>query len=136
MFERLLGLLIAAVVVVLAGWIWQRWRERQLATISADDLATSVPTVLYFTAEWCGQCRLQQRPIIESLISAMRDCFQVQEVNVEAEPQLSERFGVVTLPTTVVVAPSGRIVARNAGVTPQTRLGAQIRAALPDVNEC
>lgn len=132
MFERLLILIATAMLAGLATWLWRYWRERQLDAVDAGDVASSsLPTVLYFSADWCGQCRLQQRPIIDSLLSSMSDCFQLREVDVESETDIAKRFGVVTLPTTVVVAPSGRIVARNTGVTRHTTLNTQIQQALP-----
>lgn len=131
MIERLFILAITVIVAALATWIWQRRREQQLQGVRADDFssASAVPTVLYFSADWCGQCRLQQRPIIDRLLSSMSDCFELREVDVEAETNLAKRFGVVTLPTTVVVAPSGRVVARNTGVTQHVTLNTQIQEA-------
>lgn len=133
MLERFVILVAAVIVAGAAAWLWQRWRERQLNGARADDIAaaSSVPTVLYFTADWCGQCRLQQRPIIDRLLSSMHECFKLREIDVASETELANRFRVVTLPTTVVVAPSGRVVARNTGVTQDTTLNMQIQQALP-----
>lgn len=134
MFERFLLLVAAVVLAWTAAWLWQRWREQQLNGIRTDDFtsASSMPTVLYFSADWCGQCRLQQRPVIDRLLSSMNECFELREVDVKSETSLARRFGVVTLPTTVIVAPSGRVVARNTGVTQHTTLNTQIQQALPD----
>ena len=135
MLERLIVLVTAAALALVVGRLWQTWRHRRLSSVDAVDLATSVPTLLYFSADWCGQCRLQQRPIIERLLVTMSACFRLREVDVEREGDLAHRFGVVTLPTTVVIAPSGRVVARNTGVARWTQLDTQIQQALPH-DEC
>lgn len=132
MLERLVLLAVAVGLAVVVGRLWQRWREHRLATVDARDVSSAVPTLLYFTAEWCGQCRLQQRPIIEALLARTRDYVHLREVDVEDDTELARRFGVVTLPTTVVVAPSGRVVARNTGLADQRQLDRQIKAALPN----
>lgn len=134
MIERLLLLALAVGISVLLAWAWQRWRAYELSRLEARDVAGSVPVVLAFTADRCGQCRLQQRPILRDLQRHHGHLFVVREVDVEQDVELAKRFGVLTLPTTVVVAPSGRVVARNTGVVSAAVLLEQVRWAAAEVD--
>lgn len=134
MIERLVLLAVAVGISVLLAWAWQRWRAYELSRLEARDVAAGVPVVLAFTADWCGQCRLQQRPILRDLQRRHGHLFVVREVDVEQDVELAKRFGVLTLPTTVVVAPSGRVVARNTGVASASTLLEQVRQAATEAN--
>ncbi len=133
MVERLIVVAAVVLVSLAVAWAWPRWRAYRLSRMSALDIAATVPVVLAFTAHWCGQCRLQQRPILRTLEQRYGHLFVVREVDVGQYPELASRFGVLTLPTTVVVAPSGRVVARNSGVAPVHTLLEQIQEAAAEV---
>jgi thioredoxin 1 len=51
-------------------------------------------------------------------------------VDASAQPSVAQTFGVLTVPTTVVLDARGRPVAVNHGFTPADRLASQVRAAL------
>lgn len=51
-----------------------------------------------FWAPWCGPCRMQG-PVVEKLAEAG---YNVAKVNIDEEPELAERYRVMTIPTLMV----------------------------------
>ncbi len=82
-----------------------------------SELARSpLPVLVDFYADWCGPCRLLA-PTVEEL-AAEADGFLVAKVNVDEAPALAERFGVMSIPTLVVLK-GGEVAARAVGVRPK-----------------
>ena len=69
-----------------------------------------------FWADWCGPCKMLS-PAVESLAEKYGDQVLVGKVNVDQEPELARRFGVMSIPT-VVVLKNGQEVDRLVGVRP------------------
>ena len=134
MFERLVIVAIGAAVAVVAygAWrLWQRRRLRALQVITAPvHLPATVtggkPAVLYFTTDDCAQCRLQQAPILAQLQA--RVDVAVHKLDAIEQEALAQLYGIMTVPTTVVLDTQLRPVAINHGVAPLQKLQAQIGA--------
>ena len=69
-----------------------------------------------FWAEWCGPCKMLS-PVIEELAQEFDGKVLVGKVNVDEEPELARRFGVMTIPT-VVFLKNGKEVERKVGAMP------------------
>ena len=72
-----------------------------------------------FNADWCGPCQMM-KPIVEKLASS-NDKVKFVSVNVDDESELSETYGVVTIPCFVVFK-DGKEVAREIGVISPKKL--------------
>lgn len=83
------------------------------------------PVLIDFYADWCGPCRMVS-PIIDE-IAEEYDEYLVGKVNVDREPSLASEFGVMSIPTLVVMR-GGEVVKRVSGARPK----AQILALLDD----
>lgn len=69
--------------------------------------------LLYFSAGWCGPCR-QLGPIMEQVGQEV----PVQKVDVDAQPELAQQYGIRNIPT-VVLVDGGVDVARKVGANPK-----------------
>lgn len=72
--------------------------------------------VVDFWAEWCGPCKMLA-PAVEFLAGKYQGKALVAKVNVDEEPELAQRFGVMSIPTLVFLK-KGQEVDRKVGVMP------------------
>ena len=92
--------------------------------IYQDEILSSEKTVLLdFWAPWCGPCRMVV-PIIEQ-IAAERPDILVGKVNVDEQPELASEFGVMSIPTLVVMK-NGKIVNQSVGAKPKDAILAML----------
>ncbi len=75
--------------------------------------------LLDFYADWCGPCRMVG-PIVEQ-IADERDDIVVGKVNVDDNPELAGQFGVMSIPTLVVLK-NGEVVNQAVGALPKAKL--------------
>lgn len=64
-------------------------------------LQAKQPVLVDFWAEWCGPCQMLL-PTIEELADEVKDA-KICKVNVDEQPELAERYGVMSIPTLVVI---------------------------------
>ena len=76
-----------------------------------------------FYADWCGPCRMMA-PILEA-VAAERSDLKVAKVNVDDCGALASRFGVMSIPTLVVLE-DGEEIKRIVGARPKDALLAEI----------
>ncbi len=85
--------------------------------------------ILSFSGEDCRQCRLQA-PILQRIQEARGDAISVIEIDAAAEPELSARYQVLTVPTTVILDTDGKAQAINYGFANTQKLLTQVDALL------
>ena len=85
----------------------------------SEVLDSDRPVLLDFWAPWCTPCRMVG-PILDE-IAGERSDIKVAKVNVDEPPELAGQFGVMSIPTLVVVK-EGRIVQQAMGARPKAQI--------------
>ncbi len=89
-----------------------------LNTNNFDQETTNVQKVLIdFWASWCGPCKMLA-PIIEQIGDEAPDGLKVCKVNIDEQPELAARFGVMSIPTLVVME-KGEVKNKSVGLQPK-----------------
>ena len=77
------------------------------------------PVLLDFWAPWCAPCRMVV-PIVEEIASEHAD-IKVGKINVDEQPELANKFGIMSIPTLVVMK-NGKIVQQVSGARPKNAI--------------
>lgn len=86
-------------------------------------LDSEKPVLLDFWASWCGPCRMVS-PILDE-IAAERSDIKVGKVNVDEQPELAAQFGVMSIPTLVVMK-GGKVANQMVGARPKGQILAML----------
>ena len=82
-------------------------------------LNSDKPVLLDVWASWCAPCRMVV-PIVEEIASERRD-IKVGKINVDEEPELVNKFSIMSIPTLVVMK-NGKIVQQVSGARPKNAI--------------
>jgi thioredoxin 1 len=85
-------------------------------------------TVAKFSAEWCGPCHVLA-PIVEAIATAHADKAKFVDVDADASPAASAKYGVRGLPT-VLFFKNGEVAGRVVGAVPLARLEVELARLL------
>lgn len=117
---------------MLIGTLWRRHSHNRLLRLANTAVPAFVrnlvagdrSAILYFTTLDCAQCRFQQSPILERFAQQAR--IAVYAVDAVAQQDLARFYGVMTVPSTVLLNPKLQPVAINHGLATPDRLAQQI----------
>ncbi len=84
---------------------------------------TDKKILIDFFASWCGPCRMVS-PIVDEIAEEHPE-FVVAKVNVDENPELAGEFGVMSIPTLVVIK-DGKVINQSAGARPKAQILAML----------
>lgn len=91
-------------------------------------LATGGPTIVHFTAVWCGPCAGVRR-VIKQVCAELPQVAHV-EIDMDANPAAARKLSVLSLPTTFIFDADGRQMYRSSGVPKAADLKAALEPLL------
>jgi len=97
-----------------------------MATSFQDIVKGSTPTLVDFSAEWCGPCQMM-KPILNELKSKVGEKANIIKVDVDKNPEAAASFQIQGVPT-LILFKDGKIVWRQSGVMPANELEKIIQA--------
>jgi thioredoxin len=98
------------------------------ANYQQEVVESEQPVLLDFWAEWCNPCKMIA-PSVEQLAEAYRGRMKVGTVNVDAEADLAAQFGIISIPTLVVLK-GGQVAAKKVGAFPKHEIETLIKSNL------
>ncbi len=85
----------------------------------SEVLQSNKTVLIDFWAQWCGPCRMLS-PVVDEIANEQTE-IKVCKINVDNEPELATQFGVMSIPTLVVIK-DGKVVNQSVGVQPKENI--------------
>lgn len=131
--ESFLAILALVLVSSILGLSW-RARQGRVRRDSKSEIPLGLVdpdarlTILQFSGEYCSYCPLMRAHLTRA--SRANEGVVLRELDVAEHSELTARLHVLQTPTTLLVSPRGRVLARIAGVAQPTKIHIEIEAAL------
>jgi thioredoxin 1 len=90
------------------------------ASFEQEVLQSEKPVIVDFWAEWCGPCHAVS-PVLEKIADERPDDVKLVKVNIDEEPTLAQKYGIVSIPTMILF---------RGGEPAAAAIGAQPKGAL------
>ena len=91
-------------------------------------LESDLPVLVDFWATWCSPCKMIA-PFIEELAGEYKDRVKIGKINIEENPAIPTRYGVMSIPT-LMFFKKGRVIDQAVGAIPKAELKRRIEENL------
>jgi len=98
------------------------------ATFKAEVLASELPVLVDFWAEWCAPCH-RLAPVLDELSEEYAGRARIVKLDSDENPETTREYGVMSMPTLIVFR-GGQVVSQVIGAHPKAKLRALIDDAL------
>ena len=98
-------------------------KEITVATFEEEVLKSEKPVLVDFYADWCGPCQMLS-PVIHQIADEREDIL-VAKINVDENPELSQKFGVFSIPSLFVLK-NGEVINQSVGFRPKAAILAML----------
>ncbi len=140
MAERLLILVAVTVAIAAAIVVIRAWNRKKVSGLTQTAAAETWQNlgeapdgrraVVSFSTPSCAACHTAQAPAVKAVESQLGpESVRVIKIDAARQPDVARAFGVLTVPSTIVLAPSGQVVAVNQGFAPSRQLVEQLQRA-------
>lgn len=99
------------------------------STFDAEVLKSNIPVLVDFWAEWCVPCHMVS-PVVEEIGRDKGETLQVAKLNIDENPEVTRRFGVMSIPT-LMLFKGGQEIARVVGARGKDSLLKEIDPHVP-----
>ena len=90
------------------------------SNFETEVLQNDKPVIVDYWAEWCGPCRMVA-PVLEEIATEHADKIDVVKLNIDDNPEVSRRYGIMAIPTMNVFS-GGEVVKQIVGAKPKSAL--------------
>ena len=124
---------ILAIGIIVLGAAAYRFVNQRLLARAKNNLFTlfkklpNKPVIVYFTTPDCVPCKTVQRPALDQIRSLLGEKLQVIEIDASERPDLAQRWGVMSVPTTFLLDARGEARYVNNGVARVEKLMEQVQ---------
>jgi thioredoxin 1 len=87
------------------------------SSFEQEVLQSEKPVIVDFWAEWCGPCHAVS-PVLDKIAEERSDELRLVKVNIDEEPALAQKYGIVSIPT-IVLFKNGEPAAAAIGAQPK-----------------
>jgi thioredoxin 1 len=87
------------------------------SSFEQEVLQSDKPVIVDFWAEWCGPCHAVS-PVLDKIAEERSDELRLVKVNIDEEPALAQKYGIVSIPT-IVLFKGGEPAAAAIGAQPK-----------------
>lgn len=96
------------------------------STFEDEVIASDVPVLVDFWAEWCGPCRMVG-PVVEELSNDYAGKLKVAKVDVDSNQELAQKYGISSIPS-LLVFKGGEVVDKIIGAVPKSKIESSLKS--------
>ena len=90
------------------------------SSFDQEVIQSDKPVIVDFWAEWCGPCHAVS-PVLDKIAEERGEELRLVKVNIDEEPALAQKYGIVSIPT-IVLFKDGEPAAAAVGAQPKTAI--------------